>query len=256
MGGLGTLARTAPLEIEGQLGKCRMKSILILLAVAIVQAGCSGRSEPGVDSESGTASREEPVVADPARELELWVRAEDNPPYAFGLAGGGGSSGELRLVILEVVESPGALIHRPVLTSKGEPADFAIFLADSEGHPLLNARALLALSDRSDEGLQRVFIVFEGTIDAGPAHAIGEVLVNLNSLETNELPVRIGRVFSLPVRGSLAGVSLSAKSGDWRLAVNVPAPTGDPSQPVILVYDISPGAKMLDPVDILMVPNN
>ncbi len=233
-----------------------MRSILSFVAVAVVLAGCLDRSESSVVTGAGTASQEEPRAVAPSPDFELWVRAEENPPYAFGVGGAGKSGDELRLVILEEAETPGGLKRLSVLTSKGEPADFAVSLADSEGRPLLHPRALLAVRDRSYEGLQRLFIVFEGTIDAGPAHAVGEVLIDLNGFEAGEVRVTAGRVFSLPVRGSLAGVSLSAGPGDSRLAVNVPAPAGDPSQPVILVYDISPDARMLDPVDILMVPKN
>lgn len=233
-----------------------MRSILVLVAVAVVLAGCSGQSESSVKTGEGTSSQEEPRALAPSPDFGLWVHADENPPYAFGVAGAGKSADDLRLVILEEAETPNGLKRRPVLTSTGEPADFAVSLADFEGRPLLHPRALLAVRDRSNEGLQRLFIVFEGTIDSGSAHAVGEVLINLNSLKTGELPVTVGRVFSLPVRGSLAGVSLSTGPRGSRLTVNVPAPGGDPSQPVILVYDISPDASMFDPVDILMVPAN
>lgn len=230
--------------------------LFIFLAFAIVQAGCSDQSRSSVDSRTGAASREEPVVASPASEIELWVRADENPPYAFGVAGGRESTGEIRVVILEVVDSPGGLKHRPMLTSKGVPADFAVALVDFQGQPLLRPNALLAVRDHSNEVLQRLFVVFDGTIDGGAAHAVGEVLINLNGLESGRLPVTAGRVFSLPVRGSLGEVNLSAGPADSRLTVNVPAPAGDPSQPVIFVYDISSDATMLDPVDILTVPAN
>lgn len=232
-----------------------MRTILISVAVAIVLASCSGQSESSVETGAGTASQEEPRAVAPSPDFELWVHADENPPYAFALAGAGKSTDELRLLILEEAETPDGLKRRLALTSKGESADFAVSFADLKDRPLSHPRALLAVRDRSNEGLQRVFIVFEGTTDAGPAHAVGEVLVNLNRLERGELPVTIGRVFSLPVHGSLTGVRLSAGPGDSRLTVNIPALGGDPSQPVILVYDISPDAKTLDPVDILMAPS-
>ncbi len=233
-----------------------MRLILIFGAVAAALGGCSGQSEPSVETGPGTASQEEARAVAPSPDLELWVPADEHPPYAFALAGTGKSGDELRLIVLEEAETPGTVKRRPVLTSKGEPADFSVSLADFEGRPLLRPRALLAVRDGSEEGLQRVFIVFAGAADGGSAHGLGEVLVNLNGLERGEFPVAAGRVFGLPVRGSLARVSLSAVPGASRLMVKVPAPAGDPSQPVILVYDISPDARMSEPIDIIMVPVN
>ena len=230
-------------------------STLILITIAALLGACSGQSESSTKTGPIESAPDEAHATTVLATIKLWVKADQNPPLVFGLRGTEKPDDPLRVIILEETVNPEGLEQRSILMLSGKPASFQVSLTNSQGHRLIGPKALLAVRDSSDKMVQRLFIVFESTVDEGPVHTVGELLIDLRRLETGDAAIKPGRIFNLPVRGSLAGISLTSRPEGSKLIVNVPASGNDPSQPVVLVYDISQDSNIFDPVDILMVPS-
>lgn len=182
-----------------------------------------------------------------------WTPADGGAPFVFALASDDRvrDSNIFRILPGKGGDKPTAA---PVRLSNGKNAEFAITLTDSQRRTPVNPVTLLAVQDKEAPSTQRVYVVFKGDAHGAPPPCVGELVVRLDRIASGGEIVANGRVFTLPVVGSLEGTTLSLSPDRGTLVVNVPAPTGDSAQPMLLTYDIKPNSRTLDPANILMVP--
>ncbi len=230
------------------------RSLAIFLSLLLIS--CSSPSGSPLETSDGTPGQEEAPTLTPPLELSLQVAADRNPPYVFGLTAKGKAGDALQIVILETIADQDGTVQHVPISHNGAPAFFSISPSFPPKTPLGHPKALLAVRDRVTESLQRLFIVYEGSPENESSHSLSEVLIRLDKLDTVSPPLEMGRVFSVPVHGTLDGLRLNRNPEGTQLTIHVAALAGDTSQPVVLIYDITSTATKVDPVDILMVPLN
>ncbi len=154
------------------------------------------------------------------------------------------------VLVATAAGAPGEAAQLQISDESRELGSAHIALVDAIGMSLWNPVAMTEIPDTADASARRVYVVCAG---AGRDQGRGITETIVRAIEGG-LSITVGRVFNIPVRGSMEDTNLWISPDSSQLFVNLPAPQGDPSQPVMLVYDIQPESTMTDPVDIRMVP--
>lgn len=226
---------------------------MLACTIALAACGSGGLAPPGDTSHAqapGPIQETKPAKEDLPTAVS--THADGEAPFTFVLAR---DEAGARLRILSRPEDE-KIPAAPVLKTDGTPVEYKLAFRDREGRIALNPTAVLAVQDGETPSTQRLYILFKGDPVAGRVPSLGEAAVQMDRIASGGNALTIGRVFIVPVHGSLAGATLGRTPDRRTLTVNVPAPAGDPSQPMLLLYDIRPESPDPNPVDIRMVPQS
>ena len=144
-----------------------------------------------------------------------------------------------------------AVTEAPELQISGERGTAQISLSSAFGTPLWNPVAMMEIPDTADASARRVYIACAG---AGRDQGQGITETIVREVDGG-LSITVGRVFNVPVHGSMERADLRATPDSSQMFLNLPLGGGDRSQPMMLVYDIRPESDMTDPTDIRMAPS-
>ena len=207
----------------------RQSALLILLLFSVSEASCNQSTD--------RTERVLSINPDSDQPVSILVEKAD---ITYGL----------KLILKQQPENPEAAA---LLQDSHQTFDVR-FHGDNE-QTFFDPMAMTAVRDQGDAETQVLYVVLKSE-RAGhdTRYAVGEMLVHLDHRQDEAMTVVPGRLFNMPVHSEFHQVTLQVLTEKQRLYVSIKELDKYPGEPMTVIFDITPGSSILDPVDILIAP--